>query len=58
VCGVFARPVRDTRVTHTQFVPEFAWSCATCVALIGAGPPGTGVPDVVRPFWPEYALAS
>ena len=57
VCGVFAQPVRDTRVTHTQFVPEFEWSCRSCVALVGAGPPGSGIPDVVRPYWPEYAGA-
>jgi hypothetical protein len=55
VCGTFAKPVRDTRTTHDRFVPEHDWSCATCVSLIGAGPPGTGIPDVVRPYFAESA---
>lgn len=47
VCGTFARSVRDTRVTHDRFVPEHPWSCDSCARLIGAGPPGSGIPDVV-----------
>lgn len=50
VCGAFARPVRGTRTTHDRFVPEHPWSCASCTALIGAGPPGSGIPEVVRAF--------
>lgn len=50
VCGTFARPVRDMRVTHDRFVPEHPWSCLSCAALIGAGPPGTGIPDVVAAY--------
>lgn len=50
VCGVYARPVRRMRVTHDRFVPEHPWSCLTCSRLISAGPPGTGIPDVVRPY--------
>ena len=50
VCGVFARPVHDTRVTHDRFVPEHPWSCSSCSSLISAGPPGTGIPDIVRPY--------
>ena len=49
-CGVFARPVRGQRVTHDRFVPEHPWSCRTCSALISAGPPGTGIPEVVRAY--------
>jgi hypothetical protein len=58
-CGVFARPIRDRRVTHDRFVPEHPWSCLSCAALVGAGPPGTGIPDVVRQYaqsfdaWPR-----
>lgn len=50
VCGVFARPVRDLRVTHDRFVPELPWSCVSCARLIAAGPPGAGIPDVVARF--------
>jgi hypothetical protein len=63
VCGAFARPVRGQRVTHDRFVPEHPWSCRTCAALIGAGPPGSGIPDVVRRYaaglnaWPRPPLA-
>lgn len=51
VCGAFATPVRNTRVTYTEFVPEHEWACDSCSALIGAGPPGTGIPEIIRPFW-------
>jgi hypothetical protein len=51
VCGVFATPVRDTKVTYDEFVPEHEWACDSCSSLIGAGPFGTGIPDVVRPYW-------
>ena len=47
VCGSFATPVRDLRVTHDRFLPDHPWSCEVCIALIGVGPPGTGLPDVV-----------
>jgi hypothetical protein len=50
VCGVFARPVRGSRATHDRFVPEHPWSCRSCTSLISAGPPGTGIPDIVRPY--------
>lgn len=50
VCGTFARPVRDARVTHDRFVPEHPWSCEACVRLIGVGPPGSGIPDVVARY--------
>jgi hypothetical protein len=50
VCGAFARPVRGQRVTHDRFVPEHPWSCESCAQLIGVGPPGTGIPDVVRRY--------
>lgn len=59
VCGAFARPVRGQRVTHDRFVPEHPWSCRSCAALISAGPPGTGIPEVVRQYagsldaWPR-----
>lgn len=49
-CGLFARTVRGRRVTHDRFVPEHPWSCLTCAVLIAAGPPGSGIPDVVRAF--------
>ena len=47
VCGTFARPVLDTRVTHDRFLPDHPWSCETCIELIGVGPPGTGLPAAV-----------
>lgn len=50
VCGTFGRPVRTQRVTHDRFVPEHPWSCRSCAALVGAGPPGTGIPEIVRPY--------
>lgn len=50
VCGVFARPIRDRRVTHDRFVPELWASCQSCSTLIHPGPPGTGIPDVVRQY--------
>lgn len=50
VCGAFGRPVRDQRVTHDRFVPEHPWSCQSCARLISAGPPGTGIPEVVRQY--------
>lgn len=55
VCGTFGRPVRDVRVTHDRFVPEHPWSCSTCAKLIHPGPPGTGIPEVVREYriWPD-----
>lgn len=49
-CGLFARPVRHLRVTHDRFVPEHPWSCVSCSRLISAGPPGTGIPEVVAPY--------
>lgn len=50
VCGVFARPIRERRVTHDRFVPEHPWSCRSCSTLISAGPYGSGIPDVVRQY--------
>ena len=50
VCGVFARPVHDMRVTHDRFVPEHPWSCSSCSSLISAGPYGTGIPDIVGAY--------
>lgn len=44
-------------MTHTSFVPEGGWACSTCKELIGAGPPGSGIPEVVKQFWAEYAAA-
>ncbi len=52
VCGVFASPIRDLRGSHDRFVPELPWSCDSCTALIGAGPPGTGVPAHVAKYLP------
>jgi hypothetical protein len=63
VCGAFARSVRGQRVTHDRFVPEHPWSCRSCAVLVSAGPPGTGIPEVVRPYaegltaWPRRPLA-
>lgn len=54
VCGTFGRPVRDMRVTHDRFIPEHPWSCSTCVRLIHPGPPGTGIPDVVRAYASDF----
>jgi hypothetical protein len=51
-CGVFARPLREQRRTHNQFVPESPNSCDSCIGLVGVGPYGTGIPDVVRAYWP------
>ncbi|MFP5487503.1 MAG: hypothetical protein ACLGHQ_04270 [Acidimicrobiia bacterium] len=58
VCGAYARPVRSQRVTHDRFVPEHPWSCRSCIASISPGPPGTGIPEIVRryaggPGWPS-----
>lgn len=50
VCGAYAKPVRAQRVTHDRFVPEHPWSCRSCIALINPGPPGSGIPEVVRRF--------
>lgn len=50
-CGVFARPVRTTRATHFDFVPESDSACRTCASLIGAGPHGSGVPAHVRKYF-------
>lgn len=55
VCGAFARPIRNARVTHDRFVPEHPWSCDACVRLIGAGPPGSGIPAVVTRYASQLA---
>lgn len=52
-CGLFARPLRDMRRTHYDFVPEWDNSCDRCRELIGIGPEGSGIPEVVRAFAPE-----
>lgn len=36
-CGTFAVSARERAVTHTDFLPDHPWSCATCVALVHAG---------------------
>lgn len=52
-CGTFAMPLRNRRRTHHQFVPESPNSCESCIGLVGVGPYGSGIPDVVRKFWPS-----
>lgn len=52
-CGVFARPMRDVRRTHYDFVPEWVNSCDRCRELIGIGPEGSGIPEVVGPYAPD-----
>ena len=51
VCGTFAKPVREMRMTHHLFIPESGVACATCAALVGAGPFGSGIPEFVRQCW-------
>lgn len=58
VCGTFGRPVRTQRVTHDRFVPEHPWSCASCAALISAGPPGSGIPEVVSQYAAGFLTGS
>lgn len=53
VCGTFAKPLRHMRRLHNQFVPESNHACESCIALIGVGPWGTGIPDVVRGLWSD-----
>ena len=50
-CGVFAVRLRNGHRTHDRFVPESPSSCSACIALIGVGPYGTGIPDCVRRYW-------
>jgi hypothetical protein len=44
VCGLFAKPLRDQKVTHTNFLPDHPFSCRTCADLVGTSTPHHGVP--------------
>ena len=48
VCGAYAGRVRADRVSHTNFVPDHPFSCATCAELVGASEPYHGVPPHLR----------
>jgi hypothetical protein len=57
VCGTFASPVRDRQVTHDRFLADHPWSCETCIALIGVGPPGSDIPDAIAHLYVEGRAA-
>jgi hypothetical protein len=50
VCGLFAKPARHMKVTHTNFLPDHPFSCRTCAELVGASTPHHGVPPHLMPL--------